>query len=339
MKHSKLFIAFCTLVLLLATLFSPYIAEATDLASFKSAQELFDIVSYAAYHTAEAQVESTSGGVVNNAFLTAFLQAAAGYRNETTLLNDKEVQTKFLTETLQEKVEFSLGDSKEFDGYFGLKAMTSKKLENGNFLILGTVYSAKNAFSKLSSKDILEVKWLDQRLLLELKKDSKSLYGYKLVDFSLHGELQMEEELHAYFESHLVDYVNSRMGFALQYPSVFSEKSIKESAEGIQASTAKKTAVMEVKTFSNTQSWTAEQYYTNMQATKPEANLMLDKENAKVSIYEVLDENTLKFELSYFTEDNVYQVNYTFQKELAEDFGLYIQYLHNTFQVLGTEIG
>lgn len=317
----------------------PISVEANDLDKLKSAQTLLDIVSYAVYYTADSQIESTSSGIVNQAFLNSFLKAAAKYNNASELLNNGEEQQKFLSETLQDKVEFSDAISETAETYVGLKVMTSKKLQSGNHLLLGTIYIANDAFSALDNKDILNVKWLDKRIVVELKEDKSALYGYKVVDFSLHGELQMEEELNDYFVSHLIDYVNSRMGFAFQYPAIFNESSIKESADGIQASTAKKTASMEVKTFSNTQAWTAEQYFNNMRASKTEANVIKDDEKAMVSIFEVLDEKTLKYELSLFTEKNVYQVSYSFQRELAEDFGLYIQYLHNTFQVLGTEIG
>jgi len=335
-KLKKIF-ALLSLIMLLFTNSAPAYAEAIP--HQNEVQPLLDMVTSAAYNNKEAQEESSGNGL-NQPFVSSYLQAAAAQTGNAALLEDSAAQSEFLKKTLVPDLEAAGKLAKPEAGeYLGMQIMTQKKMEDGSLKIIGTLYTAENMLNKLDTKGLTKVKWLDKRIVIGLSPDSTSEYQYKVSDISLQGELLMEEEQNKYFETHLVDYVNTRMGFSFQYPALFVESSIQETDDGISASNEKGTASMQVKTFSNTENWTAESFYNTTVSSKPEAVVKRIEGNESVSVFEALDDNTLVYHLYLFTPENVYQVSYTFKKELAQEFGLYIQYLQNTFQVLGTEIG
>lgn len=338
MKRFKLIFVSLLVVAVFANTMLPVKAE--SLVNLKDVQMLLDMVTSAAYSSEESQSESLSGTGIDQSFVNGFLKAAAHYLHDESLLTDNAAQEALLKSVFTDNLE-AIGETAplKISNYVGVKVMTYKTLENGNISVIGTIYVADNAIDQLSITQLTKVNWLDRRIVITLQPDDASSYRYKVVDYSLNGELQVEAELNDYFVTHLIDYVNTRMGFSFQYPSVFEEKSIKESDDGISANNGDGTATMSVSAFANTENWTANTFYQTSTKSQKNATVKMYEDTNMVSVFTAIDNEKLSYSLYLFTEQNVFQVTYTYVKDLAADFGLFIQYLHNTFHLLSTEIG
>ncbi len=297
---------------------------------------LLDITTGAALMSDELQDISSENNGLSNGFAKNFVGVAAKYLNNNDLLtNNKE----FLNNTLFANFENVSNVSNEIkDQYIGFKFMAAKEMNETDSRLIGSIYVAKGPLHSLEPKDILHVNWIDRRVVIDIKKSEKSTYGYLISGVSMQGELLMEEELTKYFNETLVDYINTKVGFSLQYPSILGENSLQESEDGINIKNEELKIQLNVKSFSNTDAWTANKFYqTKMNDNNIVAKIVESK--SSVSVHSMQDENTLKYELYIFTNDVVYEASFVYDKALSEDFGLYIQFLENTFTVLKGEIG
>lgn len=334
MKHMKKFFSILfTFIFLLIS-----IGHAETINSIDLARELIDIVSNAAI-SSEATLENKSDtGDFNQNFISNFITIAAKYLEDNTLLNDKEKQRQLLNEcfaeniTIPENILLNTGND-----YIGAKIMFLKEYGDNSVKIVASIYTAPDRIDKLQIKDMPKLNWIDKRIVLGLVKNSNSRYGYSITDYSLSGELSMENEIEEYFQNNYFEYINSRFGFSLQLPTAF-ESGISETDDGIKSIDKNSGTNLFVKTYENKEHWTAKSFYDSLIASGNKYAKLFE-ETSVVTEYEIKDDKILIYKAYLFSDNNVYLANIEFDKAEFENYSLNFEYLKNTFMVLNNEIG
>ncbi len=300
--------------------------------------QLFDTVTYATYNN-DSSFNLSNNNKLDSGFIGEFLVGFSKYSNNNDLLKNKDQQIKVLNENFDISFDEKdiLYDNIEFKEYVGMKTMFTKKTSENNYQALGSIYIASGPISKLNNEELLNVIWVDKRIVISYKIDKNSEYGIKITDFTLHGELLMENELNDYFNSNFTEYVNTKLGFSLMFPSVFSHENIVENQTGISISTKDNSATLSVKCFANNSNLNAEEY-SKVLRQENNTNIQINSNNQSVSMLNLKDD-TFIFNMYIFNKDVVYQTEMTFNKKDFENFSMYSQYIINTFKVEGTSQG
>lgn len=317
-----------TWFLLLIILFNMNNIYAKEL-SVNNYQQLFDMVTYGAYNS--DVLLNLNNEVLSKEFVGEFLVGASNYTSNNNLLNNKEIQKEFIDSIFEINYdEKNLStDNLSFREYIGMKIMHTKKISENTFQTIGSIYSASGSIDKLSNYELLNLVWLDKRIVINYKIDNNAKYGIKITDFTLHGELLMEKELNEYFNSNFTEYINSKLGFSIMFPSVFSHEDVIENQNGIFITTKDKTATLSVKCYSNNSNLSAEEYSNVLR--QENNNVHINSNNQSVSMLNIKNEDFV-FNMYIFTKDIVYQTEMIFDKNNFEDFSMYTQYIINTFK-------
>ena len=327
---------FSILFVFILILFS--IGHAETINSIDSARELIDLVSNAAISSETTTQNKSDVGDFNPKFISNFIAIAAKYLDDNILLDDKEKQGKLLAECFAENITIpETVSSKTSNDYIGAKIMFMKEYGDNSVKIVASIYTAPDRIDKLQIQDMPQLSWMDKRIVLGLVKNSNSRYGYSITDYSLSGELSMENEIEEYFQNNYFEYINSRFGFSMQLPTAF-ESGISETEDGIKSTDNNSGTSLFVKTYENKEHWTAKSFYDSLIASGNKYAKLFEETNV-VTEYEIKDDKTLIYKAYLFSDNNVYFANIEFDKVEFENYSLNFEYLKNTFMVLNNEIG
>lgn len=214
------------------------------------------------------------------------------------------------------------GDSR----YCGVRSMAADWNEDMDaFRWLVEVYLAEDQLEKLSEEQLAQVEWLDQRAVLELRKDEN---GWQVTSFSLDAEWEMEMIAQDYFASTMTEY--SAGGFSIQYPAVFNEGSIELAETGISG--VIEGAFFTAEALPNTQKMTTEAI---LSAKKQEISGAETNMNQYTNVGELtaaVDGQCVVY-MVLATDEKVYQAELCYDQSLARDFMLYGEYMLNSFSV------
>lgn len=314
------------------------ICHAETINSIDSARELIDLVSNAAISSETSTQNKSDVGDFNPKFISNFIAITAKYLDDNILLDDKEKQGQLLSECFAENITIpETVSSNTSNDYIGAKIMFMKEYGDNSVKIVASIYSAPDRIDKLQIQDMPQLHWMDKRIVLGLVKNSNSRYGYSITDYSLSGELSMENEIEEYFQNNYFEYINSTFGFSMQLPTAF-ESGISETEDGIKSTDNNSGTSLFVKTYENKEHWTAKSFYDSLIASGNKYAKLFEETNV-VTEYEIKDDKTLIYKAYLFSDKNVYFANIEFDKSEFENYSLNFEYLKNTFMVLNNEIG
>ena len=314
------------------------ICHAETINSIDSARELIDLVSNAAISSETSTQNKSDVGDFNPKFISNFIAITAKYLDDNILLDDKEKQGQLLSECFAENITIpETVSSNTSNDYIGAKIMFMKEYGDNSVKIVASIYSAPDRIDKLQIQDMPQLHWMDKRIVLGLVKNSNSRYGYSITDYSLSGELSMENEIEEYFQNNYFEYINSTFGFSMQLPTAF-ESGISETEDGIKSTDNNSGTSLFVKTYENKEHWTAKSFYDSLIASGNKYAKLFEETNV-VTEYEIKDDKTLIYKAYLFSDNNVYFANIEFDKSEFENYSLNFEYLKNTFMVLNNEIG
>ena len=314
------------------------ICHAETINSIDSARELIDLVSNAAISSETSTQNKSDVGDFNPKFISNFIAITAKYLDDNILLDDKEKQGQLLSECFAENITIpETVSSNTSNDYIGAKIMFMKEYGDNSVKIVASIYSAPDRIDKLQIQDMPQLHWMDKRIVLGLVKNSNSRYGYSITDYSLSGELSMENEIEEYFQNNYFEYINSTFGFSMQLPTAF-ERGISETEDGIKSTDNNSGTSLFVKTYENKEHWTAKSFYDSLIASGNKYAKLFEETNV-VTEYEIKDDKTLIYKAYLFSDNNVYFANIEFDKSEFENYSLNFEYLKNTFMVLNNEIG
>lgn len=174
---------------------------------------------------------------------------------------------------------------------------------------------------------------IGQRAVAELHKEAASPVGWQLIRFSM-DDMELEEELlEGYFTRTMIEYVNTTCGYSIQYPAIFGEDQIVETAGGIQAELADGTASFSVSRVENVGGLPMDAVLTQETQNVPGTKVAVDEvTGAGRSI--LIDEDGVAHEAIFLvTEAYVYQAELNYPADQAEEYSQYVEYMMNSFSV------
>ena len=319
-------------------------AMAEEDASLTAAQPLIDLTASAALRVGEEAERIAPDGVLSQAFVQNFFllgqQADPALGISGQLLTDTAAQEDYLRHsfvcggaaagTLQE-------NATSFD-YVGVRVMVVDESEDGSAMrVMGDLYQANRALAGMTEAEYAAVRWLDRRAVIDLRRSADAPCGWQVYAFSLEAELEMETAAQDYFTKTMTEYMNPELGFSLQYPAVFGEDCVRETASGVEGSLQDGTASFLAERTSNDAAWTLETLMAQKKQENPAAETNINEVSGCGRQLTALEGGGTRMDLYIVTEAWVYHAQLCYDASLTKDFALYSDYMMNSF--MADELG
>ncbi len=317
-------------------------AQASDL---NAITPLVDLTAAAAMRVGETPETITEDGTLSEAFVYNFF--LLGQNMDTPLgitsnmLSDTAAQKAYLKESFACNIPTLSGiiSANESYDYIGVQVMSAEMSADGQTMsIIGNLYEASDRLEQLTEEEYAKVRWLDKRAVLTFAKNDNAPLGWKVTTFSVNAELDMEATTQTYFNETMSEYINSTLGFAIQYPAEFTEDTLTESADGISGQLADGTASFFAKKTSNTSSWTVEKIIQAWQEHDASAETSINEASGCGRVVIQEDGKTV-VNIYLVTEQWVYQAQLSYDSSHAAEFSLYSDYMMNSFSADEMGIG
>ena len=319
-------------------------AMAEEETSLTAAQPLIDLTASAALRVGEEAESIAPDGVLSQAFVQNFFllgrQADPALGITGQLLSDAAAQEDYLRRsfvcggaaagTLQESTE-------PFD-YVGVRVMVVDESEDGSAMrVMGDLYQADRALAGMTEAEYAAVRWLDRRAVIDLRRSAEAPCGWQVYSFSLEAELEMETAAQDYFTKTMTEYMNPDLGFSLQYPAVFGEDCVQETAAGVEGRLQDGTASFLAERTANDAAWTLETLMAQKKQENPASETNINEVSGCGRQLTALEGGGTRMDLYIVTEAWVYHAQLCYDASLAKDFALYSDYMMNSF--MADELG
>ncbi|MBR2924463.1 MAG: hypothetical protein IKC28_05480 [Clostridia bacterium] len=216
--------------------------------------------------------------------------------------------------------------------YVGFKPVTVNNTgDAGSLQIVGEMYMAPKPMEQLSENEFSQVYWID-RAIFTFQNDASALNGFRLMNFSTGLELSVEEEMQAYSESIVVEYVNTNLGFMVLYPSVFTDDLLVEDANGVSAALPDNSVSFFARRTENASGSLLADYVAEVSAQLPGAVLDVNEELSYGTVSYTADGYAV-FDVYVVTQGYVYQAQLRYLTSLMGEYSMYNGYLLNSFGV------
>ena len=170
---------------------------------------------------------------------------------------------------------------------------------------------------------------LNQRAVVELRREDASPLGWKLYRFVV-GDTALEEELlGGYFTETMMEYLNADCGYIIQYPAIFTEAMIVQTATGIQAALPDDSASFAVSRVENEEGLDLEGLLRREQADHPQA--WINEEMGNVQSLDTDEEGVTHAVVYLVSERYIYQAELNFPENRAQEYKQYADYMINSF--------
>lgn len=314
-------------------------AQGQSGADLEALYPLMDLVCAAGYDptAATALMIPDSEGMLEIGFVDAFIRlgqarGVLGITGET--MSDPAAQTALLQTIFDAqlpKTELVVATDVGTQ-YVGFKPVTVNNTgDAGSLQIVGEMYMAPKAIGELSESEFSQVFWID-RAIFTFKNDASALNGFRLMGFSTGLELNVEEEMQAYSESIVVEYVNTNLGFMVLYPSVFTDDLLVEDANGVSAALPDNSVSFFARRTENTSGNALADHVAQASAQLPDAVVEVNEELSYGTVSYTADGYAV-FDVYVVTKGYVYQAQLRYLTSLMSEYSMYNGYLLNSFGV------
>lgn len=221
-------------------------------------------------------------------------------------------------------------ENPNYIGFFPANVYTVD--ENGTIQVVGMIYIAPKPIDQLSGAELTDVTWWD-RGIFTFKSDAKAMNGYRLMGFSSGMDLNMEETFMNYDADIIQEYVDTNLGFRLCYPTLFADEVLVEDENGVSAELPDKSASFFARRIENTDGSDLEGYVNLIASGLNGAKVTINDQNG-VIVY--TKDNYTVYDIYIVTDNYIYQAELQFLTENGGEFGMYCNFLENSF---GTDEG
>lgn len=222
--------------------------------------------------------------------------------------------------------------------YIGFKPVTVNNTgDAGSLQIVGEMYMAPGQLDQLSVADFSQVLMID-RAIFTFKADPSAMNGFRLMGFSTGLELSVEEQMQAYSESIVVEYVNTNLGFMVLYPSFFVDDMLVEDANGVSAALPDDSASFFARRSENTSSAGLSDVVAAAAAQQPGAVTDVNEELCYGTVSYITGDYAV-FDVYVVTAEYVYQAQLRYLTSLMSEYNMYNTYMLNSFGVDGLAAG
>lgn len=331
-------------IFLLTGVTSAVALENTNNSDYQAVRPVLDLIASAAISASDfPTVVSDSVSTLDSDFVTFFFlngQKAGTLGITDATLSDTAQQEQLLKSIFSAQVPAlaAIEPMETADEYIGFLPVKQETAADGDIYLIGELYRGSMPIEDMSTADYESLSWED-RAIYTLRADDTALGGYRVDGFSVGSELLMEMQFQDYYNSILMEYSNAKLGFSVQYPSLFSDKDMKETADGASATLPDGSASFMIKRMDNTSNATLEPYALAMGTAAGEARLNINKEFQFATVaYDTEAGNTV-FTVYVVTEDYIYMTQLAYPTNQSVIYSMYTMYLENSFSVDEVSVG
>lgn len=347
-KVQKLLTWTVTLCLLVGNVLGATAAAAPGATSdFEALEPLMDLVACTVITLNADAPEAVPGpeGTLSNAFISGLFRLwqnadpSLGLSKE--MVASVDQQTAFLSKVFAAQLPAlePVETSEQIEGYIGFRPVTvNTATEMGGIQIVGEIYWSPKPLKQMTDAEYKQVQW-QEPAVFTFKSDASALNGFRLAGFSVGTELNMEQAMQSYFSEILVEYVNTGLGFSLQYPGMFTDDLLTEDDDGVSAQLKDGTASFFAKRVSNESQSDLEAYMTMISNGITDCQTDLNKDLGYATVTYNTDEGFTVFDVYIVTERYIYQAELSYRTELSKDFSMYDTYLKHSFMVDEVSVG
>ncbi len=326
---------------------APSDAPALSKADFEALDPLMDLVACTVISSNADDPEAIpdgegtlSAGFVNALFgLWQKADPSLGLTQD--VVSSPDQMSAFLAKTFAAKAPtpVAVKEATELKGFIGFHPVTVNTATDANGIqIMGEIYQSDKPLKQLTDLEYKQVHWLD-RGIFTFQSDSKAMGGFLLTGFSVGTELKMELALQNYFEDILVEYVNTGLGFRVQYPSLFLDESLREDEAGVSAELSDGSASFFAKRADNVNQANLKDYVETIANGITGSTAQVNDELRYGTVTYTTDDGFTVFDTYVVTDKYIYQAELSYQTSLSKEFSMYTTYLENTFMVDEVSMG
>lgn len=333
-------LAFC----LLTGMTSAIALENANGSQFQAMRPVLDLVASAAICASDfPTVVSDQMSTLDADFVTTFfvngLKASLLNINDGTLA-DTAQQQQILSGIFSAKLPAlsSIEPMETTDDYIGFLPVKQDTAADGSIYLIGELYRGSMPIEQMSPADYQTLFWED-RAIYTLRADDTALGGYRIDGFSVGSELLMEMQLQDYTNAILMEYINTKLGFSVLYPSLFTDQYVKETADGANATLPDGSASFMVKRMDNTGNATLETYALEMGTAAGEARLNINDMFQYATVAYDTDAGNTVFTVYVVTDDYIYMAQLAYPTNQSVIYSMYTMYLENSFVVNEVSVG
>jgi hypothetical protein len=329
---------------LLLSMTSAVALENANAADYQAARPVLDLVASAAISASDFptvvsdQVSTLDSDFVTFFFLNGLKASTLGITDAT--LSDTAQQAQLLKSIFSAKLPelAAIEPMETADEYIGFLPVMRETADDGAIYLIGELYRGSMPIENMGAADYQTLSWED-RAIYTLRADDTAMGGYRVDGFSVGSELLMELQLQDYTNAILMEYSNSKLGFSVLYPSLFSDKDVTETKDGVSAILPDGSVSFMAKRIDNAGSATLQSYALEMGTAAGEARLNINDMFQYATVaYETEAGNTV-FTVYVVTENYIYMAQLAYPTNQSVKYGLYTMYLENSFVVDEVSVG
>ena len=337
-------LAFAFTLFLLTGITSAYAMDNVVAADFQSMRQVMDLVASAAINASDfPAVISDEESTLDENFVTFFFvngaKAAALDITDATL-TDTAQQEQILKSIFSAKLPAlsAIEAMENTEDYIGFLPVMQETAENGDIYLLGELYRGSMPIEQMGAEDYSTLSWED-RAVYTLTADDTALGGYRVNGFSVGSELLMELQLQEYTNTILMEYFNTKLGFSVLYPSLFTDQYVKETAEGASATLPDGSASFTVTRVDNLDKATLDTYALEMGAAAGEARLNINDMFQYATVAYETEAGNSVFTVYVVTDKYIYMAQLAYPTNQSVIYSMYTEYLENSFSVNEVSLG
>ncbi len=312
-------------------------AVAQTTADFEVLVPLMDLVCSASQYSPNAP-ESVGGAdsELSQSFIDAFMKVGQIYCPEVgvtaAMLNDTTAQADLLGQIFAAKLPElqAVASSEEISGYIGFQPVTVNSGTDGKSVqIIGEMYLADKPMAEMTEVDVANISWIDRAVFI-FENDQTALNGFRLTGFSVGTDLAFEEALRSYDEFITVEY-ESKLGFMLLYPAIFTDDILVEDENGVSAELADQSAAFFAKRIANDNNHTLSDYVSVIANGITGSVSTVNEMMQYGTVTYTTAEGYVVFDVFIVTDEYIYQAEFTYLASMMAEYGMYTSYLENSF--------
>ena len=314
------------------------VAQTANTADFEALIPLMDLVCSASQYSPNAP-ETIPGadGQMSVSFTDTFFKVGAVYGAEVgiteKMLEDTEAQAELLGSIFAAQVPAlePVIMTDDVNGYFGFHPVTVNTTDGANVQIIGEMYLADKPMRQMQNADYANVTWID-RAVFTFQSDASALNGFRLVGYTVGTDLTLEAAMQSYFEEIAVEY-ESKLGFMLLYPSVFTDEMLVEDEDGVSAALADNSVSFFAKRFDNVNGASLSDYVGIIANGISGSIPYVNEEMQYGTVSYTTEDGYAVFDVFVVTDKYIYQAELSYLTSLMSEYSMYNAYLENSFVV------
>ena len=169
------------------------------------------------------------------------------------------------------------------------------------------------------------------RAVIELRRSETSPVGWEICRFTVDDAALEEALTEGFFAQTMVEYLNAAYGYSIQYPAIFTEDMIVETASGIQAELPDGTASFSVTRMANDGHQTMNDVLAQEQINNPGAQVSLDGVTGAGKSVLTDEEGVTHIAVFLVSEGSIYQAELNYPQAREAEFAQMVDYMMNSF--------